>query len=92
VFVIVDPASTAKLAAVLPSGTGAVAALAPDAMSMSAATATASAWLWPVNSTARPLDFPTCPSTSSRHPRMDTLHGVAQKAAIRSKGEFKILL
>jgi hypothetical protein len=43
VFVIVDQASTAKFAAV-PSGTGAVAALAPDAMPMSAAMATASAW------------------------------------------------
>lgn len=42
VFVIVDPASTAKFAAV-PSGTGDVAALAPDGIPMSAAVVTASA-------------------------------------------------
>jgi hypothetical protein len=43
VFVIVDPASTAKFAAV-PSGTAVVAALAPpDCTPMSAAVATASA-------------------------------------------------
>jgi hypothetical protein len=42
VFVIVDPASTAKFAAV-PSGTGAVAALAPAWIPMSPAMATARA-------------------------------------------------
>jgi hypothetical protein len=42
VFVIVDPASTAKFAAV-PSGTGVVAALAADGRPMSAAAAMASA-------------------------------------------------
>ncbi|MGD0377256.1 MAG: hypothetical protein ABSB01_22055 [Streptosporangiaceae bacterium] len=41
-FVIVDPASTAKLAAV-PSGTGGVAALAADWIPTSAAAATAAA-------------------------------------------------
>jgi hypothetical protein len=42
VLVIVDPASTAKFAAV-PSGTGAVAALAPDGIPISAAVTKASA-------------------------------------------------